>query len=377
MKALLVSTIKGGFLLERGSRAWKIHGPFHLGSKVHDFRVDPRDGRTLLLTSTGGHLGPTIFRSKNLGKTWTEAKRPPQFEKKAGAAKGTSRGQAVKMNFWLEPGPADQPGSWYCGTSPPALFHSRDGGATWSGVEGFNGNPKWLAWTGGGDSGTPDGSMLHSILVHPKDSKHLYVSTSSGGTFESLDAGKTWKPMNRGVAMDFKPGPPDEYGHDPHCAILHPADPDRLYQQNHCGIYRLDRKDGDTWVRIGKNMPKAIGDIGFVVVGHPADRDTVWVFPMNGTSLWPRTPIDAKPAIYRTQDAGRTWERLDRGLPREHAYFTVKRQAMVCDGDRKKPGIYFGTTGGEIWESRDGGENWNRAFASLPHIYGLRWAQIS
>jgi molybdopterin converting factor small subunit len=138
---------------------------------------------------------------------------------------------------------------------------------------------------------------------------------SSGGTFESFDLGRHWKPLNRGVAAPV-PTPSPDYGHDPHCMILHPADPDRLYQQNHCGIYRLDRARTDTWERIGRNMPRAVGDIGFPIVAHPSDPDTVWVFPMDGTQLWPRTSPGGKPAVYRTRDGGRRWERLDGGLPR-------------------------------------------------------------
>ena len=177
--------------------------------------------------------------------------------------------------------------------------------------------------------GTPDGAKLHSILVDPRDAKHLYLSLSGGGTFESSDGGESWAPLNKGVAMDFAPPGDYEYGHDPHCVVYHPADPDRLYQQNHCGIYRIHRPE-TTWTRIGDNMPKEVGDIGFPIVVHPREVDTAWVWPMDGTDVWPRTSPGGKPAAYRTQDGGESWERQDQGLP-ERGWFSVKRQCMTND----------------------------------------------
>jgi hypothetical protein len=153
---------------------------------------------------------------------------------------------------------------------------------------------------------------------------------------------------------------------------MHPADPDRLYQQNHCGIYRLDRP-GRRWDRIGNAMPKKIGDIGFPVVPHPADANTVWVFPMDGTKVWPRTSVDGKPAVYVTRNAGKTWQRLDRGLPRSQAWFTVLRQAM-CTDNAKNVSLYFGTTAGEIWAGRNGGASWQRIAQHLPEIYSVTHA---
>ncbi len=162
------------------------------------------------------------------------------------------------------------------------------------------------------------------------------------------------------------------FGHDPHAMIVHPADPDRLYQQNHCGIYRLDRKRGERWRRIGKRMPKSIGDIGFPIVGHPTDRDVVWVWPMDGTQLWPRTCPDGKPAVYRTDDGGKTWRRFDRGLPRARAWLTVFRQAFACDLEPRRPGLFFGTTSGSVWASFDEGESWACIAEHLPRIFSVR-----
>jgi hypothetical protein len=376
--ALLIGTAKGGFLLESKGGAWRLAGPFQLGSKVHDVRLDPRDGRTLLLASTGGHLGPTLFRSTDRGRKWRETKGSPKFGRASKAAKfkGTSRGKAVKINFWLEPGPAAEPGSWYCGTSPPGLFRSDDAGDTWTGVLGFNENPMWSTWTTDGDSGTPDGSLLHSVVIDRRDARRLMVGVSGGGAFESTDGGRAWTPRNVGVATDFMPPGEHLYGHDPHQIVASPADPDRLYRQDHCGFYRMDRARSFEWKRVGKNMPRDVGDIGFGVAAHPQDPDVAWTFPMDGTKLWPRTSPGARPAIHRTEDGGKTWRRFDRGLPKEHAYFTVKRQALCADDVAPATGVYFGATSGEVWGSFDRGESWTNLVAHLPHIYSVRTARF-
>jgi hypothetical protein len=153
-----------------------------------------------------------------------------------------------------------------------------------------------------------------------------------------------------------------------------PSNPDRIYQQNHCGIYRIDRPS-DTWVRIGKSMPKRIGDIGFPLVVHPRNDDVAWVFPMDGTTVWPRTSPDGKPAVYITRNAGKTWQRLDKGLPAEQAWWTVKRQAMTADA-ADTPALYFGTTSGELWMGRNEGGNWTRIAEHLPEIYAVEAAEL-
>jgi photosystem II stability/assembly factor-like uncharacterized protein len=365
---LLVGTRKGAFFL-RGdaTRAtWKIDGPIHLGQIVHHLALDPRDGRTLLMAARTGHLGPTVFRSTDLGETWAEASRPPAFAKVPEGKKG----RVVDHVFWLTPGHETEPNVWWAGTSPQGLFKSEDGGATWDSVRGFNEHAMLDAWTGGDQDGTPDGPKLHSVIVDPRDARHVYIGMSSGGIFESRDAGETWKPLNKGVAAVFLPNPDAEFGHDPHCVVLHPAMPDRLYHQNHCGIYRLDRPGDDRWVRIGDNMPKEVGDIGFPMIVHPRDPDGAWVFPMDGTEVWPRTTIGGKPAVYGTRDAGATWKRLDKGMPRSQAWWTVKRQAFANDAN-DPVGLYFGTTSGEIWASADEGKSWRAIAQHLPHIYSV------
>jgi photosystem II stability/assembly factor-like uncharacterized protein len=365
---LLVATKKGGFILTADAkrRQWTVKGPHFLGNIVYHLMLDPRDGRTLLMAAKAGHLGPTVYRSTDRGRTWKEAAKPPAFPK---AAEGEA-GLVVDHVFWLTPGHASEPGVWYAGTSPQGLFRSEDGGDTWASVAGFNEHPMRMTWCGGSNDGTPDGPKMHSILVDPRDANHLYIGMSSGGVFESTDRGAGWKPLNAGSSAAISPDPFPEYGQDPHCVRLHPLAPDILYQQNHCGIYRMDRAASDVWVRIGEKMPKSVGDIGFPMVLHPRDPDTAWVFPMDGTQVWPRTSPGGKPAAYVTRNAGKTWKRLDNGLPAAQAWFTVFRQAMTADA-LDPVGLYFGTTGGEIWASANEGEKWNCIARHLPHIYAV------
>jgi hypothetical protein len=363
---LLVATRKGLWTLtgDAARRSWKLAGPAFLGNIVHHAMVDPRDGKTLLVAARTGHLGPTIFRSPDSGRTWREAQRPPAF--------APDSGRVVDHTFWLTPGHASQPGVWWAGTSPQGLFRSNDGGVTWDGVAGFNAHPQRKAWCGGDQEGTPDGPKLHSILVDPRDPLHMYLSMSGGGTFESTDGAADWRPLNQGVRADFQPNPDLEYGHDPHCVRLAGGNPDRLYMQNHCGLFRLDRP-ATRWTDIGGGMPKSVGYVGLPMVAHPYDENTAWIFPMDGTSVWPRVSPGGRPAAYRTRDAGKTWKRQADGMPKAQTWWTVKRQAMTADAF-PTVGVYFGTTSGEVWGSRDEGRTWKCLAAHLPEIYAVESA---
>ena len=228
----------------------------------------------------------------------------------------------------------------------------------------------WAEWPD--EEGTPDGSMLHSVIVDPRDPSHLYIGLSGGGVFESTDGGADWQPLNAGCEANFFPDPYPEFGHDPHCVRLHPLRPDRLYQQNHCGIYRMERAEG-RWVRIGDNMPREVGDIGFPIELHPRDPDTAWVFPMDGTDVWPRTSPDGRPAAYVTRDAGESWTRLDDGLPERGV---VHREAPGHDAST--PAIRSASTSGRR-AARSGraptrARRWTRIAEHLPEIYSVEVA---
>jgi photosystem II stability/assembly factor-like uncharacterized protein len=284
------------------------------------------------------------------------------------------KGRAVDHVFWLTPCQVNEPDAWYAGTSPQGLFRSDNGGVTWTAFSYINEDPQYLEWMGTVQDGTPDGPKLHSIIVDPRDPKHLYFAMSGGGVHETVDGGKTFTPLIKGLDTVEGFDAATATFHDPHCVRLCPSNPDRLYQQNHCGIYRLDRPS-DQWVRIGRNMPKAIGDIGFPITVHPRNADVAWVLPMDGSTVWPRVALGGKPAAYVTRNAGKSWIRLDKGFPRADAWWTVKRQAMSRDG-HDPVGLYLGTTSGEIWASRTEGQSWTCIARHLPEIYAIEAATL-
>jgi hypothetical protein len=365
---LLVGTRKGAWILTSDAKRanWQVKGPLFLGQIINHFRVDPRDPKVMLMAASTGHLGPTIQRSLDGGETWAEAARPPAF------SADDPLGRSVHHTFWLEPGHASEPGVWWAGASPQALFRSADRGDSWESVAGLNEHPKVRDWFPPQDGGTPDGPMVAGIVIDPRDARHMYLATPTAGVLETPDQGATWAPLNENVRCDFLPDPYPEYGQDAHQIAVAPTNPDRIWQQNHCGIYRLDRP-GKRWDRIGDNMPREVGDIGFSIVPHPRCDRTAWVFPMDGTEVWPRVSPGGRPAVFRTRDGGASWERQDRGFPAEQAWFTVKRQAMCGDG-ADPFGLYLGTTGGEVWMSGDEGESFRQIAAHLPEIYSVEAA---
>lgn len=367
---ILIGTRKGAWVVEGNAQRsdWKIKGPVHLGAVISHYVADSRVGGVQLMSVGSGHLGPSVFISKDNGASWSEAEKPPAF------APVGDISRSVDHVFWLTPGHASEPDVWYAGTSPQGLFKSADGGNNWNEVVGLNHLPAFFEWRGGDKDGTPDGPKLHSVIVDPTDKSHLLIGMSSGGIFESHDEGATWNALNKGVVMDFYPPKEDgseyEFGQDPHCLVMHPVHTNRLYHQNHCGLYAMDRAKEDRWTRIGDNLPKEVGDIGFPIVVHPRDPDTAWVFPMDGSGQWPRTCPNGKPAVYRTSDGGASFDRLATGFPAEQAWWTVKRQCMAVDSE-PSVGVYLGTANGQLWGSFDEGDTWQGIAMDLPQIYSV------
>ena len=375
--ALVIATRKGLWIMKSDTarKSWKLDGPKFLGQIINHAVLDPRDKRTMLVSASTGHLGPTLYRSTDAGRTFKEVKQPPAFAKVPEGGDG-NKGRSVGHTFWLTPAHANEPNVWYAGTSPQGLFRTGDGGDTWAPFSSVNDDPKYREWMGTVQDGTPDGPKMHSIIVDPRDAKHMYFGMSGGGVHETCDGGATWKVLIGGmdVVEGFGFDPKLPTFHDPHVLRMCPSNPNRIYQQNHCGIYRIDRPS-DTWVRIGKSMPKSVGDIGFPLVVHPRNDNTAWVFPMDGTQVWPRVSPEGKPAVYVTKNAGKTWQKQNTGMPKSQAWWTVKRQAMT--GDACDPvGLYFGTTSGEVWMSRDEGKKWACIAAHLPEIYAVETAHV-
>jgi hypothetical protein len=379
---VLVATRKGAWFFhsDKSRRSWRVDGPHFLGHTISQVVLDPRDGRTLLAAAMTGHLGPTIFRSTNFGRSWKEAQQPPAFANLKSDAGGPPA-RSVGHTFWLTPGHASERDTWYAGTSPQGLFRSEDGGVSWVPLPAVNDDAQLREWMGTQQDGTPDGPKLHSVTVDVRDPAHLLFAMSGGGVHESFDTGRSWRTLIQGLEVVEGFDAATVTFHDPHCVRQCPSQPDRLYQQNHCGIYRLDgwgnaaAAPQPVWQRIGRKMPKRVGDVGFPMVVHPRDADTAWVFPMDAATVWPRTAPEGRPAAYVTRNAGRTWQRLDQGLPEAQAWWTVKRQAMTADA-LATPALYLGTTSGELWIGRDEGARWANIARHLPEIYAVDVAEL-
>ena len=368
---LLVATRKGAWLYQAdsGRNHWRVDGPHFLGHIINHLVLDPRDGRTLLAAASTGHLGPTIFRSHDLGKTWLEAARPPAF----GPAVNGLPARSVAHTFWLAPGPDDERDMWYAGTSPQGLFRSEDGGANWAPFSVINDDPQYREWMGSVQDGTPDGPKLHSIIIDPRDARHIYFAMSGGGCTSPSMAATVLRPGRRHGGRRRLRHHDDNL---PRSALRAPvpkqprpslpAEPLRHLPARLALAPLAAHRPG---------MPAEVGDIGFPMVLHPRNDDTAWVFPMDGTDVWPCTSPGGKPAVHCTRDGGDTWHRHDSGMPREQAWWTVKRQAMCADTE-PQIGLYFGTTSGELWASRDEGRQWQCIARHLPEIYAVEAASM-
>jgi photosystem II stability/assembly factor-like uncharacterized protein len=360
---LLVGTRKGAFVLDsdEARRDWQVRGPFCEAWPIHDLTLDA-DGAIL---AAGGSpwYGAAVWRSEDDGATWTHSSAGLTYSegdgREAGAAgNGDGAGAAPSITTVWSIARAD--GLLYAGVEPAGLFRSEDGGRSWSHVSGLRDHPSRPDWQPGNG-----GLCLHSIVSHPTDPQRLWVGISAVGTFETGDGGTTWQPRNRGVRADFLPDPAPELGQCVHKLVMASGRPDRLYQQNHCGVYRSDDA-GASWHEITPGLPS---QFGFPMVSHPHDPDAVFVIPLNGDDRGRYAP-DGHLAVWRTRDRGEQWERLDRGLPGPNAYLSVLREAMSAD-TLDEPGIYFGTSAGQLFASRDGGDSWAVIAPYLPAIWSV------
>ena len=352
---LLVGTTKGAFLLgsDRGRRQWQISGPHFPGHVVYSLAYDTRAGRNRIwLSSTHFAFGTTLRASDDYGKTWTNPESHPiKFPQ--------DTGQELKQIWQITPGLDEEPDHLYCGVEPAALFESQDAGQSWSLVRGLFDHPHRGQWTPGGA-----GLCLHTVLCDPSNSKRLHVGISTGGVYRTDDRGKTWQVRNKGISAEFLPDRYPEFGQCVHKIARHPSRPDRLFLQNHGGLYRSD-DGGDHWQDIGNEVPS---DFGFPMVVHPHDPDTAYIFPLEREM---RCGPQAKARVYRTRNAGATWQPLTRGLPQKNAYETVLRDAMVADG-LDPAGIYLGTRSGKLFGSVNDGNSWQLILEGLPAVTCIR-----
>jgi len=344
---LLIGTKKGAFVMEGDTarKDWRLRGPFCDAWPINHVIADPATGA---IHAGGGNewFGPAVWTTRDLGGSWTHSSAGLAYE----------AGETPVKSVWSL---ARGPDGLFAGVEPAGLFRSEDGGATWSHVAGLREHPSRPEWQPGGG-----GLILHHIVPHPQDPRRIWVGISTGGVFHTEDGGATWEPRNRGTRQDY--GPEDqrypEYGQCVHSLVIAPGRHDRLYQQNHCGMYRSE-DGGRQWVSIEKGLPSTFG---FPAAAHPRDPDTLFLLPLNGDTLGRFVP-DARAAVWRTRDAGETWEPLRNGLPQENAFFGVLRQAMTTD-TLEPAGVYFGTSGGGLYASADEGESWTCLAQHLPTI---------
>ncbi|MFZ3555555.1 MULTISPECIES: WD40/YVTN/BNR-like repeat-containing protein [unclassified Streptomyces] len=362
---LAVGTRKGLFLGRKrvggsgaGATTFEFdESPYFNAQAVYSVAIDTRGERPRLLAGGDStHYGPSVFHSDDLGRTWTE---PPKPAVKFPEFTGTS----LERVWQLHPS-ASEPDVVYAGTEPAALYRSEDRGETFELCRPLWEHPTRSQWVPGGG-----GEGLHTILTDERDPRAVTVAVSTAGVFRTTDGGASWAPANNGVAAVFLPDPNPEFGQCVHKVTRDAADPDRLYLQNHWGVYRSD-DGGGKWLDIGEGLPSTFG---FAAAAHPHRGDTAYIFPI--TADIDRVPADHRCRVYRTQDAGTTWEPLTHGLPTDDHYGTVLRDAL-CTDDNDPAGVYFGNRNGEVFASADDGDTWEQVASHLPDVLCVRAAVV-
>ncbi|WP_335935552.1 WD40/YVTN/BNR-like repeat-containing protein [Streptomyces sp. PTD5-9] len=355
---LTVGTRKGLFIGRRRGGVWEFDGPHFKAQAVGSVAIDTRRTTPRLLAGgDSAHWGPSVFHSDDLGRTWVEPGRPavkfPEFT-----------GASLERVWQLHPAGPEEPDVVYAGTEPAALFRSRDGGESFELNRPLWEHPTRSAWVPGAG-----GEGLHTVLTDPRDPRSVTVAVSAAGVFRTTDGGASWAPSNKGVSAVFLPDQHPVFGQCVHKVARDAVDPDRLYLQNHWGVYRSD-DSGAGWTDIGRGLPS---DFGFAMAAHPDRADTAYVFPIDADS--DRVPAGRRCRVFRTGDAGRTWEPLSAGLPEEAHYGTVLRDAL-CTDDARPAGVYFGNRNGELYASADDGDSWRRLASHLPDVLCVRAAVI-
>ena len=381
-----VGTRKGAFVLTSDGKRekWDVSGPHFAGWEMYHLKGSPADPNRLYASQTSGWFGQVIQRSDDGGKTWFQPGTPPgETTTPEGTPKGESNkftydtsaktGKPLTTHQWydgtqhpwefkrvwhLEPSLSD-PDTVYAGVEDAALFRTTNGGRTWeelSGLRGHGTGPQWQPGAGG--------MCLHTILLDPTVKGRMFIAISAAGAFRSDDAGNTWKPINRGLKSQYIPSPESEVGHCVHRIAQHKSRPDTLFMQKHWDVMRTDNA-GESWQEVSGNLPT---DFGFVIDVHAHEPETIYVVPIKSDSE--HYPLDGKLRVYRSKTGGNEWEELTRGLPQSNCFVNVLRDAMAVDS-LDKCGIYFGTTGGQVYASPDAGDSWAPIVRDLPAVLSV------
>ncbi|MGH9020214.1 MAG: WD40/YVTN/BNR-like repeat-containing protein [Acidimicrobiales bacterium] len=360
---VLVGTRKGAFILRAdGARKdWKVSGPFFEGWEMYHVKGSPVDPNRVYASQSTGWFGQQIQRSDDGGETWA----PVNNEFAYAGATGTHQWYDGTPHPWefarvwhLEPSLSD-PDDVLAGVEDAALFRSRDGGQSWAELSGLRTHSTGSQWQPGAG-----GMCLHTILVDPSDSSRIFVAISAAGVFRSEDGGTTWEPINKGLVSGEIPDPEAFEGHCVHRIALHPSRPETLFMQKHWDVMRSDNH-GDSWYEVSGNLPT---DFGFCIDVHAHEPETVYVVPITSDAV--HFPLEGKLRVYRSRTGGNEWEPLTKGLPQSNCYVDVLRDAMAVDS-LDESGVYFGTTGGQVYASADGGDHWDAIVRDLPAVLSV------
>ncbi|HWR15790.1 MAG TPA: hypothetical protein VN577_13265 [Terriglobales bacterium] len=378
---VLVGTRKGAFILESDGKRekWQVNGPHFAGWEMYHLKGSPVDPDRIYASQTSGWFGQLIQRSNDGGKTWEVPGGAPD-PTPDGMPQGQSNKFAydtstheLKTHMWydgtqhpwefkrvwhLEPSVTD-PSTVYAGVEDAAMFRSTDGGVSWhemSGLRGHGTGPQWQPGAGG--------MGLHTIVIDRNNPNRMFIAISAAGAFRTEDGGKTWKPINRGLRSQYIPNPDAEVGHCVHRIAMHPARPNTLYMQKHWDVMRTDDA-GDNWREVSGNLPT---DFGFVIDVHANEPETIYVIPIKSDSE--HFPLDGALKVFRSRTGGGEWEPLTKGLPQKDCYVNILRDAMAVDS-LDKCGVYFGTTGGQVYCSSDAGDSWKPIVHDLPAVLSV------
>jgi len=353
--------MKGAFVLRANAarKKWDVGGPYFPGSAVYAMAYDGREGRHRIWAGPHSmHFGALLQSSDDFGKAWTNPESANvKFPESAGAA--------LTRIWQIAPGRESEPDTMYCGVEPAALFKSTDAGETWRLVEGLWNHPQRAKWMPGGG-----GLCLHTIALDPKNAQKIRIAVSTAGMYVTEDGGATWRPSNHGVRAEFLPDKYPEFGQCVHKVVQAKQKPQRMYLQNHWGLYRSDDA-GETWKDVANGVPS---DFGFCMAVHPDDPDSVWIVPMESDMF--RCSPEGKLRVYRTRNGGKKWEPLSKGLPQKDAYETVLRDALAVDA-QDPVGVYFGTRSGKLFGSANEGKSWSAIADGLPPVVCVKTARVS